>query len=87
MGVPASILANAGISIDAVLQREADEVGGESATQTELIILTHDCVEATMNEALAQMQALKPCSRRECRFAGKSWPDWLGCSTISITNF
>ena len=54
-----SILAKAGISIDAVLQREADEVGGEGATQTDLIILTHDCVEAKMNEALTQMQALK----------------------------
>ena len=54
-----SILANAGISIDAVLQREADEVGGEGATQTDLIILTHDCVEAKMNEALGQMQVLK----------------------------
>jgi homoserine dehydrogenase len=54
-----SILAKADISIDAVLQREADEVGGEGATQTDLIILTHDCVEAKMNDALAQMQALK----------------------------
>ena len=52
------ILAEAGISIDAVLQREADEVGGEGSTQTDLIILTHDCVEAKMNEAMAQMQAL-----------------------------
>ena len=52
------ILALLGISIDAVLQREADEVGGEGATQTDLIILTHDCVEAKMDDALAQMQAL-----------------------------
>jgi homoserine dehydrogenase len=56
------ILAEANISIDAVLQREADEVAGEggSATvpQTDLIILTHDCQEAKMNAALAQMQAL-----------------------------
>jgi homoserine dehydrogenase len=52
------ILAGAGISIDAVLQREADEVGGEGSTHTDLIILTHDCVEAKMNNALAQMQAL-----------------------------
>ncbi len=52
------ILAEAGISIDAMLQREADEVGGEGATQTDLIILTHDCVEAKMNGALAQIQAL-----------------------------
>ncbi len=52
------ILAQADISIDAVLQREADEVGGEGSTQTDVIILTHDCVEADMNVALAQMQAL-----------------------------
>jgi homoserine dehydrogenase len=52
------ILASAGISIDAVLQREADEVGGEGSTHTDLIILTHDCVEAKMNNALAQMQGL-----------------------------
>ncbi|MEI6801665.1 MAG: homoserine dehydrogenase [Burkholderiales bacterium] len=52
------ILASAEISIDAVLQREADEVGGEGATQTDLIILTHDCVEARMNAAIAAMQAL-----------------------------
>ena len=52
------ILAALGISIDAVLQREADEVGGEGSTHTDLIILTHDCVEAKMNQALAQMQTL-----------------------------
>ena len=52
------LLAEAGISIDAVLQREADEVGGEGSTQTDLIILTHDTREGTMNAAIAQMQAL-----------------------------
>lgn len=52
------ILADAGISIDAVLQREADEVGGEGSTQTDVIILTHDTKEGTMNDALAQMQGL-----------------------------
>jgi homoserine dehydrogenase len=52
------ILASLNISIDAMLQREADEVGGEGATQTDLIILTHDCVEAEMNSALEQMQLL-----------------------------
>jgi homoserine dehydrogenase len=51
------ILATAGISIDAVLQREADEVGGEGSTQTDVIILTHDCVESKMNAAMEQMQA------------------------------
>jgi homoserine dehydrogenase len=48
------IFAQAAISIDAVLQREA----GEGENQTDLIILTHDCVEAKMNQALAQMQQL-----------------------------
>ncbi|WP_424859405.1 MULTISPECIES: homoserine dehydrogenase [unclassified Tepidimonas] len=52
------LLARAGISIDAVLQREADEVGGEGSTQTDLIILTHDTSEGTMNEALDAIQAL-----------------------------
>ncbi|OIQ72391.1 homoserine dehydrogenase [mine drainage metagenome] len=59
------ILAEAGISIDAVLQREADEIGREVSAdgqalvpQTDVIILTHDCVEARMNAAIGQMQAL-----------------------------
>ena len=58
------ILAEAGISIDAVLQREADEIKTEAADgnaqvpQTDLIILTHDCMEADMNAAIGKMQAL-----------------------------
>ncbi|MDQ7744085.1 homoserine dehydrogenase [Hydrogenophaga pseudoflava] len=52
------LLAGAGVSIDAVLQREADEVGGEGATSTDLIILTHDTREGTMNDVIAQMQGL-----------------------------
>ncbi|PKO77102.1 MAG: homoserine dehydrogenase [Betaproteobacteria bacterium HGW-Betaproteobacteria-15] len=52
------LLALNNISIDAVLQREADEVGGEGATSTDLIILTHDIREGAMNDVLAQMQAL-----------------------------
>jgi len=52
------ILAEADISIDAVLQREADEIDGDSASQTDLIILTHDCQEARMDAALSRMQAL-----------------------------
>ena len=52
------LLAAAGISVDAMLQREADEVGGEGSTQTDLVILTHDTQEGTLNEVLAQMQAL-----------------------------
>ena len=52
------LLAAGGISIDAVLQREADQVGGEGATSTDLIILTHDVREGLMNGVIAQMQAL-----------------------------
>ena len=49
-----TILAEHGISIDAVLQRES----AEGERQTDLIILTHDTVEGKMRQALAQMQAL-----------------------------
>jgi homoserine dehydrogenase len=53
------IMAGMGISIDAVLQREGDEVvGANDAPQTDLIILTHDTREGTMNEAIAALQAL-----------------------------
>jgi homoserine dehydrogenase len=48
------ILADHGISIDALLQRESAE--GEA--QTDVIILTHDTIEGEMNKAIAQMQAL-----------------------------
>ena len=48
------ILAESGISIEAVLQRAA----GEGEKQTDLIILTHDCVESRMDAAIAQMQKL-----------------------------
>ena len=53
------ILAQADISIDAVLQREADEVCPKTdKPQTDVIILTHDTREGAMNAAIAQMQAL-----------------------------
>jgi homoserine dehydrogenase len=52
------LLAGASISIDAVLQREADEVSGEGGTSTDLIILTHNTREGTMDDALAQLQQL-----------------------------
>jgi homoserine dehydrogenase len=52
------LLAGAGISIDAVLQREADQVSQVGENQTDVIILTHDTREGTMNEVLSKMQAL-----------------------------
>ncbi|MBT0571122.1 homoserine dehydrogenase [Curvibacter sp. CHRR-16] len=48
------LLAESGINIDAVLQRAS----GDESGQTDLIILTHDCQEAKMNTAQAQMQNL-----------------------------
>jgi homoserine dehydrogenase len=48
------ILAEQGISIDAVIQKEAKD--GEN--QTDLIILTHDCVEGKVGVALYQVEAL-----------------------------
>ncbi|MCX7262413.1 MAG: homoserine dehydrogenase, partial [Burkholderiales bacterium] len=52
------LLAEANISIDAVLQREADQVSQAGENQTDVIILTHDTREGRMNDVLAQMQAL-----------------------------
>jgi homoserine dehydrogenase len=51
------ILAGQGISIDALLQREADETSLD-AKQTDVIILTHECAEGQMDAAQSQMQAL-----------------------------
>lgn len=52
------LLAEANISIDAVLQREADQVSQAGENQTDVIILTHDTAEGKMNQVLVQMQAL-----------------------------
>ena len=66
------LLADAGISIDAVLQREADEVGGEGSTQTDLIILTHDTREGTLTTRWRSCRRCRPCWRRSCASARKS---------------
>jgi homoserine dehydrogenase len=49
------ILASHGVSIDALLQKEANE--GES--QTDLVMLTHETKEKNMLAAIADMQGLK----------------------------
>jgi homoserine dehydrogenase len=48
------ILADASISIDAMLQKEPDE--GE--TQTDIILLTHQTQEKNINAAIAAIEAL-----------------------------
>ena len=48
------ILADQGISIDAMLQREPEEGEGE----TDIIILTHVCQESAADSAIAKIEAL-----------------------------
>jgi homoserine dehydrogenase len=52
------VLAKSGISIDAMLQREAHDVSGQEGNQTDLVMLTHEVREGTLDEALAHIQAL-----------------------------
>ncbi len=52
------ILADAAISINAVLQREAGDVGGAGSQHTDLIILTHEAQEGAMNSATQRLQGL-----------------------------
>lgn len=55
----AQIIAENGISIDALFQREADKVTQDSTqAQTDLILLTHDCYEHAINAAMDTMQQL-----------------------------
>ena len=49
------VLAAHGISIDAVLQRPA----GEVLNQTDLIIMTHECQEASMNQVLETLSSIE----------------------------
>ena len=48
------LLAEAGISIDALLQREP----GEGENQTDIILLTHRTIEKQVNTAIARIEAL-----------------------------
>jgi homoserine dehydrogenase len=52
------ILAEHGISIDALLQRPGEHEASGGAARTDVIILTHATVEGRMTSAIAQMQAL-----------------------------
>ena len=52
------LLAKCGISIDAVLQREAHDVSGQEGNQTDLVMLTHIVREGALLDALQEIQAL-----------------------------
>ncbi|MGG1943644.1 homoserine dehydrogenase [Trinickia sp. NRRL B-1857] len=50
------ILAEAGISIDALLQKEAEQIADNG--ETDVIIITHDTLEKNVNAAIARIEAL-----------------------------
>ena len=52
------ILAERGISIDALLQRPNMSAPADGNASTDVIILTHETIEGRMSEAIAAMQAL-----------------------------
>ncbi|WP_153100423.1 homoserine dehydrogenase [Paraburkholderia hayleyella] len=60
-GVLASItriLADAGISIDALLQKESEQVDDHGKGETDLIVLTHETREKHINAAIRTLEAL-----------------------------
>jgi homoserine dehydrogenase len=50
------ILADGGISIDALLQKEAEQVADNG--ETDVIIITHETLEKNVNAAIARIEAL-----------------------------
>ena len=51
------ILAESGISIDALLQKESEQVDGANG-ETDIILITHETVEKNVNAAIAQIESL-----------------------------
>ncbi|WP_206998158.1 homoserine dehydrogenase [Trinickia mobilis] len=50
------ILADSGISIDALLQKESEEVDG--GDETDIVIITHETLEKNVNAAIREIEAL-----------------------------
>jgi homoserine dehydrogenase len=50
------ILADAGISIDALLQKESEQIADNG--ETDVVIITHDTLERNVNAAIARIEAL-----------------------------
>lgn len=51
------ILADSGISIDALLQKESEQVDGGNG-ETDIILITHETLEKNVNAAIARIEAL-----------------------------
>ncbi|SAL66574.1 homoserine dehydrogenase [Caballeronia choica] len=52
------ILADKGISIDALLQKESEQVDGVDKGETDIILITHETVEKNVNVAIGEIEAL-----------------------------
>ncbi|WP_017776756.1 homoserine dehydrogenase [Paraburkholderia kururiensis] len=52
------ILADTGISIDALLQKESEQVDERGRGETDIILITHETLEKNINAAIAQIEAL-----------------------------
>jgi homoserine dehydrogenase len=53
------ILADTGISIDALLQKESEQVDANGKGETDIILITHETVEKHVNAAIKNIEALK----------------------------
>ncbi|SAK67985.1 homoserine dehydrogenase [Caballeronia hypogeia] len=52
------ILADKAISIDALLQKESEEVDGANKGETDIILITHETLEKNVNAAIVEIEAL-----------------------------
>jgi homoserine dehydrogenase len=52
------ILADSGISIDALLQKESEQIDAHGKAETDIILITHLTVEKKVNAAIAQIEKL-----------------------------
>ncbi len=53
------ILANSGISIDALLQKESEQVDDNGKGETDIVLITHETVEKNVNAAIGTIEALQ----------------------------
>lgn len=51
------ILADSGISIDALLQKESEQVDDANG-ETDIILITHETIEKNVNAAIARIESL-----------------------------
>ena len=52
------ILADRDISIEALLQKESEEVSVDGRAETDIVLVTHETVERNLNDAIAKIESL-----------------------------